>query len=59
MGGIKELVDQVWEAFDKDGNGVLAGSEYENFIKVLCSKQHSLAGKDEEMKELFDQNGDN
>ena len=38
MGGIKELVDQVWEAFDKDGNGVLAGSEYENFIKILCSK---------------------
>ena len=53
-----DLIKQIWEIYDVDGNGSLEGEELKRFLKDVCDADPSLNGKESELLKLIDANGD-
>ena len=58
MSDNRELVDQIWQQYDKNGDGHLDAKEAKKFFDDVCGKGSGLEDKRAELEALVDKNGD-
>ena len=51
------VINKIWNHYDKDKNGVLQGSEYNKFIKELCAAC-KMKGYEKNVADFIDKNHD-
>lgn len=52
-----DLIEKIWNYYDKDHNGILEGEEYHKFIRELC-ESCKLQGYEQNIASLIDKNKD-